>query len=116
MFLVQLLVCCFMYAWMEYFVHRFDMHKIGSYRFRSHTIEHHGKKHMGVEQASLTQANSGSGFWYTLPLTLPIAWCWAAYRSLESPATSFKPKARIWRHVLVHDRSFNGNGLTLVRN
>lgn len=31
---------------------------------------------MGTEQASLTQANAGTGFWYTLPITVPIAWFW----------------------------------------
>src|SRR3990172_313066 len=73
---LQVFACAVLYGWLEYAVHRWDMPPPGSYRFQSPTIEHHGRMHMGVEQASLTQANSGTGFWFTLPLTIPIAWLW----------------------------------------
>ena len=67
--LVSISICIFLYGWLEYIVHRFDMHKKNSYRYQSHTIEHHGSMHMGVEQASLTLINSWQLFLYTLPLT-----------------------------------------------
>lgn len=67
------------YAWLEYAVHRWDMHRQDSFRFHSHTIEHHGQYHMGKEQASLTQANVGVGFWYTLPFTLTVTYFWLPY-------------------------------------
>lgn len=46
--MLNLIVCIFLYAWLEYLVHRFDMHKIGSIRFKSHTVEHHGKNAYGI--------------------------------------------------------------------
>lgn len=73
---LKILACTFLYGWLEYFVHRFDMHNRGSYRFKSHTIEHHGQGHMGVEQASLTQKNTSWGFIATLPITIPVALFW----------------------------------------
>lgn len=72
--IANIAIAVFLYAWIEYFVHRFDMHSRGSYRFQSHTVEHHGRMHMGTEQASLTQTNVGIAFWYTMPFTLVVEW------------------------------------------
>lgn len=82
--IISILICCTLYGWLEYVVHRFDMHSRGSYRFQSHTIEHHGQAHMGTEQASLTLKNSLQLFVYTIPITAlftySIGWvyliCW----------------------------------------
>ena len=71
----------FIYAWLEYIVHRFDMHKRGSLRFQSHTVEHHGQMHMGENQASLTQSDVAIVFWFSFPLALLLGptftLCWA---------------------------------------
>lgn len=69
---MDLICCVLIYAWLEYFVHRFDMHKLGSPRFQSHTVEHHGRLHMGANQASLTQSDVAAVFWFSLPATLAM--------------------------------------------